>query len=209
MAKEQSSVAQDVVGLVGLAPWWVGISLAVGSYFGLHHLAERTVVLDSGAIQSSLGHTLWHTVAVVGQWLLPLLFVLGAANSVITRRRRKRITSDMSGEDPAATINNLTWREFEMLVGEAYRLEGFGVQETAAGADGGVDLVLKKGTETILVQCKHWRSQTVGVKVVRELFGVVSARGRRAGWWPRRANSALTPRPLRQAGIWTWWTGHV
>ena len=61
---------------------------------------------------------------------------------------------------------------------------------TAGGApggrgDGGVDLVLRRaavnGAERTLVQCKHWRAQAVGVDVVRELYGVMAARGAAAG----------------------------
>ena len=62
--------------------------------------------------------------------------------------------------------------------GEAYRQRGYQVSETGGrGADGGVDLVLSKGRETWLVQCKQWKSTKVGVKTVRELFGVMAARG--------------------------------
>jgi restriction system protein len=40
----------------------------------------------------------------------------------------------------------MTWREFEALVGEYFRLRGFAVTETGGGgADGGVDLMLTKG----------------------------------------------------------------
>ena len=45
------------------------------------------------------------------------------------------------------------------------------------GADGGVDIILyQQGVETpaIIVQCKSW-SQKVGVKAIRELFGVMAA----------------------------------
>lgn len=56
-----------------------------------------------------------------------------------------------------------------MLVGEAFRLQGFEVTETGgSGPDGGVDLVARRGRETFLVQCKQWRAFTVGVDVVRE-----------------------------------------
>jgi restriction system protein len=70
----------------------------------------------------------------------------------------------------------LTWREFETLVGEIYRQQGYHVTETPEGADGGVDLVLRRGDELFLVQCKHWQARLVDVKVVRELKGVVTAR---------------------------------
>lgn len=73
-----------------------------------------------------------------------------------------------------------------MLVGDAFRRQGYKVVETGGGgADGGVDLVLSKpsqnGTEKVLVQCKHWRVLNVGVSVVRELYGVMAARGATGG----------------------------
>lgn len=40
------------------------------------------------------------------------------------------------------------------------------------GADGGVDLVLRKNGETTLVQCKQWRVLSVGAPTIREIFGV-------------------------------------
>jgi restriction system protein len=48
--------------------------------------------------------------------------------------------------------------------------------------DGGVDLVLRKGNETHLVQCKQWRAMAVGVETVRELYGVMAAKGATGGY---------------------------
>jgi restriction system protein len=77
----------------------------------------------------------------------------------------------------------MSWQEFEFLVGEAFRLQGYSVVETGgAGPDGGVDLVLRKGNEKFLVQCKQWKAVTVGVTVVRELFGVMAAQGAAGGF---------------------------
>jgi restriction system protein len=45
-----------------------------------------------------------------------------------------------------------------------------------------VDLGLTKNEERFLVQCKHWRTRQVGVTVVRELNGVVSAQGAHRGF---------------------------
>ena len=70
-----------------------------------------------------------------------------------------------------------------MLVGEAFRMRGFSVAETGGGgADGGIDLKLKKGGEIFLVQCKQWRAYKVSVNIVRELFGVMSAQGATGGF---------------------------
>jgi restriction system protein len=54
-------------------------------------------------------------------------------------------------------------------------------ENTAAGPDEGIDLVLKKDGALVLVQCKQWRSFKVGVDVVRELFGVMTAKHATSG----------------------------
>lgn len=69
-----------------------------------------------------------------------------------------------------------SWRGFERLVAAAYRRDGFQVEETETpGPDGGIDLILRKGGKRQLVQCKYWHRDQVGVKIVRELFGVMTA----------------------------------
>jgi restriction system protein len=75
------------------------------------------------------------------------------------------------------------WRDFERLVGEVFRRQGFTVSGFGGqGPDGGVDLGLTKNGQRFLVQCKHWRKRQVGVTVVRELNGVVSAHGAHGGF---------------------------
>jgi restriction system protein len=74
------------------------------------------------------------------------------------------------------SIRELTWREFERLVAEAYRRRGYLAEAVGTGSgDGGVDIRLTGPGETTLVQCKQWRAYTVGVTTVRELLGVVTA----------------------------------
>ena len=64
----------------------------------------------------------------------------------------------------------------EFAVGEAFRLQGYQVTENhAGGTDGGIDLILRKGNEKFLVQCKQWKAFTVAVTIVRELYGVMAA----------------------------------
>jgi restriction system protein len=79
------------------------------------------------------------------------------------------------------SILDLSSKQFEYLLGEAYRRQGFKVKETLGGGpDGGVDLVLNRNGETILVQCKRYRSQLVPVQTVRELYGILHDRGANA-----------------------------
>jgi restriction system protein len=83
----------------------------------------------------------------------------------------------------AGVLDGMSWQQFERLVGEAFRLQGYRVMETGGGgADGGVDLVLNKDGEKHLVQCKQWRAFKVGVDVVRELYGVMAAKGAAGGF---------------------------
>jgi restriction system protein len=90
-----------------------------------------------------------------------------------SRRKRKLLDS----QEDLESIRSLSWREFEELVGEAYRRRGYTVKENAgAGPDGGIDLVLNKNGNTFLVQCKQWRSCKIGVKVVREMYGLMAAK---------------------------------
>lgn len=74
------------------------------------------------------------------------------------------------------TINDLTWREFEQLIAAAYRMQGYKVLDTNNGADGGIDLILYRNGEKAIVQCKHWRSNKVGVTLIRELNGLTHSR---------------------------------
>ena len=80
-------------------------------------------------------------------------------------------------------LDNMSWREFEMLVGEGFRLQGYLVTENLErGPDEGIDLKLRKDWATYLVQCKQWRAFKVGVPVVRELYGVMAAKGAAGGF---------------------------
>jgi len=81
-------------------------------------------------------------------------------------------------------LASLEWKRFETICAEYLRLIGFDPRETRIGADGGVDIwVYKEGlTKPVgVVQCKAWTTYKVGIKPVRELFGVMAAEGVRNG----------------------------
>lgn len=121
--------------------------------------------------------------ATAGQYVVPLICLGGAALSAWRRRTRRQLIHRATDNDAAAAIDGLSWQQFEQLIGEAFRLQGYSVVETGgSGTDGGVDLVLSKGREKFLVQCKHWRAFKVGVEIVRELYGVMAARGAAGGF---------------------------
>ncbi|SMF03281.1 restriction endonuclease [Pseudogulbenkiania subflava] len=113
----------------------------------------------------------------VFQYLVPLCFVLGAFISYRTRRRQAELHRNVSANPSRETLEKLSWREFEHLTAELFRREGFRVvQQGGDGPDGGVDLELYMGKDKYLVQCKQWKTSKVGVAIVRELYGVMTAR---------------------------------
>ena len=175
--------------LVAMLPWWAGAVLALASYLLLHGVASQQVVVTAqlGQVGASVTQILWKTLASIGQYIVPLICLGGAGMSAWRRKERKNLVSDVAQSKATDALDGMSWREFEMLVGEAFRLQGFQVVETGGGgADGGVDLVLtragKNGSEKFLVQCKQWRAFKVSVDVVRELYGVMAARGATGGF---------------------------
>lgn len=164
-------------------PWWAGVALAIGSYVLLHRMATPVQVTQSAKVDALMAQTVVSGLATAGQYFVPLLCLVGAAMSLWRRKQRSGLVQDVAQAQSATALNGMSWREFEMLVGEAYRLQGFRVTETGGGgADGGVDLTLEKGGEKFLVQCKQWKAFKVGVDVVRELYGVMAAIGATGGF---------------------------
>lgn len=109
------------------------------------------------------------------------LFLLALFSIKILFRRYQR-RQLLESQRSIETLRALSWREFERLVGEAYRRQGYTVVERGgSGGDGGVDLELHRGPEKIAVQCKRWKTWTVGAPVVRELLGAMVAEGATAG----------------------------
>ncbi|MBI5153897.1 restriction endonuclease [Candidatus Poribacteria bacterium] len=74
-------------------------------------------------------------------------------------------------------IRGIRWHDFERFVGSLFELDGYDVEWVGqSGADGGVDLILRRDKQTTLVQCKQHRDEPVGVKPARELYGVMCRR---------------------------------
>ena len=174
MPRRRSS--DELLAVLVLLPWWVCVLLAPVSYFVADALASRAIepARPLTAVVAGL--------ATGARVALPILFLACAAASAIGRAWRRDLFDRASGTSGAQAIANMDWAAFEALLGEAYRRKGYRVVETGrGGADGGIDLALMRDGALTLVQCKHWRSSKVGVTVVRELLGVMTARKAAAG----------------------------
>lgn len=174
-----------MIELAGKLPWWAGVLLAVAAYVVLHSVSAREVVyvVQPGKMGDFVGQAFSATLADAGQYLLPFVFLAGAAVSAYGRYRRRALHARVAASPDRGALNEMSWQKFEALVGEAFRRRAYSVTETGGGgADGGVDLALKKGGELFLVQCKQWRALKVGVGIVRELYGVMAAKGAAGGF---------------------------
>jgi len=176
MARKKQSPFEDLIEITSRLPWWAGVLLAIISYFFLHAYAVQEIAhpTSSQNLNQAMTKGLFHTLALFGQYVLPAAFFLGGGISAYKQFTRKKLHQNVAGSSSKSALNDMSWQQFEILVGEYFRQNGYKVEEIGGGgADGGADLILYKNSEKYLVQCKQWKTYKVGVKPVRELLGVM------------------------------------
>ena len=156
----------DLYQLLTLLPWWANLALA-----------PLVQLLVSLGVPFLFADNAFAPIFSLVFGFLGLvfagLFVLAAVVSFIARIRKRSLLDRQTNLD---SIRALSWRQFEALVAEAFRRDGYRVVENEQpGPDGGVDIRLHQDGALHLVQCKNWRSRRVGVKVVREVNRVLPA----------------------------------
>jgi restriction system protein len=163
MAKKDDGFFEDLAAL----PWWFSIAFGVIVYGAMRFGAPALHVDDPvlASVLRLLPDYAW----------IAALFLLPAGRSALNAAAKRQMLDRQRG---FATIRSLSWKAFEEVVAEAFRRSGYAVVENArAGPDGGVDVTLRRDGNLYLVQCKHWPDKKVGVKVVREMLGLVAAHG--------------------------------
>ena len=183
----RESIFEDLMKM----PWPVGVGFAAIIFFVFH--VYQLVVPADQASQIVFSIVRW----VAYFFIFMCLFA--AFLSFLTqkiRSRRFRATRSISD------MRSLSWRQFESFVGEVFREQGYFVIETSEGPDNGVDLVLKRDSEKTYVQCKHWKTNTVGVAKIRELLGSMAAGGAQSGIFVASGNYSKAAQELaRDSGI--------
>ena len=176
MAKRKNDSPLEVLlDFAANVSWKVSIPLAVISYIGFHYVAGLPLIApkDLNALSDSIYRTFFVSFAKALQYVLPLVFIAGAGVSILKSKRRSKLLDHQSSLE---TIRSMSWQEFELLVGEAFKRKGFEVKENGGGgADGGIDLILNKNGKKSIVQCKRWKTFSIGVPLIRELYGVMTA----------------------------------
>jgi len=151
--------------LLSELPWWISVIVGVVVY----------VVMAFVIPAVSSGNPMSKPLAQVASqfsWIA-LIFLLPAGFSAFRSASKSRL---LDRQTSIESIQSLPWKRFEELLGEAYRRQGYSVVENSTlGSDGGIDLTIRMGGSAFLVQCKQWRTSKVGVKVIREMFGLMTA----------------------------------
>lgn len=152
MARRSKQTFEDLFfALLMSLPWWVPFVLAILIY----------VVMSRFGLLGIVGAFFWAGIFVLAGLALPFI-----------KQKNKDLIVAATG---LPAIRQMIWQQFEVLVGEAFRRQGYVVIERGGPtADGGIDLILRKRSEIVIVHCKHWKMQQVGVSPVRELRGVVA-----------------------------------
>ena len=142
-------------------PWWV--MLAIGIV-----LSIVLWLCPGGSIFRETNH-----LSLEKNFSILFLFICGMISYIsYYLKRSRRLTIDQIKS--IESIRNLRWSQFEELVADIYSQMGYIViEQTENGPDDGFDLELRKGSDRIIVQCKNWNKEQIGVSLIREIFGVL------------------------------------
>ena len=129
--------------------------------------------------------------------LVPVLIVIvvGVTNTVAENKGKalkntkskyeddyKRYLDDKRAYEYWKNVDSLKYWDaldghaFEKEVASVYQGMGYEVTISKAGGDGGIDLLLRKGIETVAVQCKA-HNKPVAPAVARDLYGTMVSNG--------------------------------
>ncbi len=160
--RKSTSPLDDLIAILMLFPWWVTLALGTGLWVYLRCQPSPTGFFLEKSVM------LWYLLQFLKWVCFGVSFVAGI--KALSRKLTFASAKDIDA------IRAMSWREFETLVGEAYRRQGYMVEETGGGgADGGIDLILLGKGQKVIVQCKQWKTFKVGVKIVREMYGIMTA----------------------------------
>ena len=182
--RRRRSELDEWIGLLAKLPWQLSVALIPAAYLAFAAMARIPVPKadDLDGLGAVFASQVAVTVGMFLQYIAPVVLGIAALVSWLAMRRRRQLLSEAETRSGAAGLLDITWKEFEQLVRAGFERDGYAVKATAGGADGGVDLILKRNGESFLVQCKQWRASKIGVGVVRELFGVMAAYGAVGGF---------------------------
>jgi hypothetical protein len=159
LSKFDDLLTRSIFGFVRRVPGWVVTVVALVFYPGAGLLLPLWLQWPFwGLIEANVLGTLCAAVLAIGY----------LAIQIEAKDRRHLV-------EWTTNLRLLNAEEFEWLVGELFRREGWEVRETGRqdGPDGNIDLELTGQQGRRIVQCKRWDSWEVGVDEVRKFAGTL------------------------------------
>lgn len=162
---------QNGIDVVAAWPWPVGVVVGIVGFIAVRDGFTAWMGHQGGMVAQGVDQGAGAMLAPLA-WLVLAVCWIGALASFLGSRHRRKLLDTRTDLE---SLSQGGWRQFELLVGEAFRRQGYAVEETGlGGADGGIDLILRKDGRRTLVQCKQWKRQQVGVSIVREMAGLLA-----------------------------------
>lgn len=84
--------------------------------------------------------------------------------------RQLRGESPVDAGERIATLRDMPWENFSLVISEAYRRQGYAVEASDSAA---FDFTLRRNGRITLVQCRRWKVNQVGAGPLRELHEAI------------------------------------
>lgn len=156
------------------------VSLPIALFVGVGLLGILLISAIAGRLPLGDSYALWLIALLVIAAVVLYLATLVVMAVALLRTRRFRL---LQLHQTMRDIQAMSWREFEDLVSAFYQATGYEVEHRGGDGrpDGGIDLIVRKDNRSWIVQCKHYRSQWIEEPPLRDLLGVVTAKGAAGG----------------------------
>lgn len=139
---------ESLVNALLVRRWWTSVIVAATVSALLKFAAP--LYFASSPYTAGIGTVAKNTALLIAGVFL-LIGSLSFIRALVIKRKFNSPTSIEHVRQPP-------WRQFESLVGEAFRRRGYTIIENAIeGPDGGIELVLQRGDATFYLQCKQWK----------------------------------------------------
>lgn len=163
--KYQKKHTSSIFDLVIKLPWWINLFLSILTVSAPYLLKSKIMVTKNMLIINN------YSIIYFIAFILAFIFFISSLITFLKVRKEKQI---FDKQNNIKDLYSIKWDTFEILVREVFSRSGHKVKIRGGNRpDGGVDLEAYKEGKKIIIQCKQWKSNKVGVAIVREMFGVM------------------------------------
>jgi restriction system protein len=99
--KKKTTVIDVLLDIAMLLPWWLSVLIAIFSYVGFHSVATGGIVVakSTAIFGFAVAGAVFKGFALALQYIVPIIFVIGAAASAIKRARHSKQSGPQSWAD--------------------------------------------------------------------------------------------------------------